>query len=348
MKLHPFIRTALLSAGVFALTHTLSAEEASSNSQDLGLVAQKPLFRDPVFDGAADPVLVYDKQGSRWLMFYTNRRANANGLSGVAWVHGTRIGMAQSVDGGASWHYLGTAAINDGTGVENPTHWAPEIIREGDTYHMFLTVVPGIFEDWKHPRSIVHLTSKDLKSWGSPEEIKLSSDRVIDACVFHLPDGTWRMWYNNEKDKKSIYFADSADLKTWTDKGKAVGDQGGEGPKVFRWKDIYWMITDVWQGLAVYKSEDAVRWQRQQGNLLREPGKGADDQVKGGHADIVVSGDRAFLFYFTHPGKRGADTRADTNEQRRSSIQVVELEYKHGWLTCDRDKATQIKLLPQE
>ena len=80
------------------------------------------------------------------------------------------------------------------------------------------------------------------------------------------------------------------------------------------------------------------------GNLLEQPGTGTDDQVKGGHADVVVSGDRAFLFYFTHPGRRGADEKKDGYEQRRSSIQVVELEYKDEALSCDREKPTYVKL----
>jgi hypothetical protein len=84
----------------------------------------------------------------------------------------------------------------------------------------------------------------------------------------------------------------------------------------------------------------------QDGNLVETPGKGADDEVKGGHPDVVVSGDRAFLFYFTHPGRRGADAKKDGYEQRRSSIQVVELEYKNGRLSCDRDQPTHILLQP--
>ncbi|MDI1318998.1 MAG: glycosyl hydrolase, partial [bacterium] len=55
---------------------------------DAGTVAPKPLFRDPVYDGAADPIVVWNKAAGRWWMFYTNRRANVPGLSGVAWVHG--------------------------------------------------------------------------------------------------------------------------------------------------------------------------------------------------------------------------------------------------------------------
>jgi hypothetical protein len=154
------------------------------------------------------------------------------------------------------------------------------------------------------------------------------------------------MWYNDERDRKSIYYADSPDLRAWEDKGKAIGDQAGEGPKVFHWKGAYWMVTDVWDGLAVYRSDDALQWKRQSGgNLLKTPGKGADDQVKGGHPDVVVNSGRAYLFYFTHPGRIGA-TKEDGPEQRRSSIQVVELFEKDGRLICDRDQATYIELRP--
>ncbi len=49
---------------------------------DLGKVAPKPLYRDPLFDGAADPVIVYTGSYGRWYMLYTNRRANAQGDEG--------------------------------------------------------------------------------------------------------------------------------------------------------------------------------------------------------------------------------------------------------------------------
>jgi hypothetical protein len=61
---------------------------------------------------------------------------------------------------------------------------------------------------------------------------------------------------------------------------------------------------------------------------------------------VVVSGDRAYLFYFTHPGRRGPDARKDTTEQRRSSIQVVELKESDGWLECERDEPVRIRLKP--
>jgi hypothetical protein len=314
-----------------------------------GGIAPQPLFRDPVHDGAADPCVVWNPHVQRWWMFYTNRRANATNAPGVSWVHGTRLGIAESADGGVTWKHAGVAAIElpPEFGGAETTHWAPEVFTALDgVHHLFLTVVPGIFSDWKHPRAIVHLTSPDLRNWSGAKQLELASDRVIDACVLPLPEGGWRLWYNNERDRKSIYVAESSDLLSWQDRGKAVGDQSGEGPKVFRWREAYWMITDVWRGLGVYRSEDAVNWTRQSGsNLLQEPGQGTDDGVIGGHPDVVVSGDRAFLFYFTHPGRRGADVRQDGYEQRRSSLQVVELQEANGRLSCDRNQPTRVRLL---
>ena len=283
-------------------------------------------------------------------MFYTNRRANQRGLSGVAWVHGCRIGIAESADG-ASWTYVGTAEIElpPEIGGTEPTHWAPDVITAPDgTHHMYLTVVPGIFENWQHPRRIVHLTSTDLRRWRYRSALTLSSDRVIDAAVHPLPSGGWRMWYNNERDRKSIYYADSPDLFEWTDRGKAagVGERPGEGPYVFRWKDAYWMIVDLWRGLGVYRSDDLATWTAQPNDLLGVPGQGPDDGVNGGHAGVVVNDGRAFLFYFTHPGRAGTISPQDKDspELRRSSILVVELLERDGQLVCDRDAVTDIAL----
>jgi hypothetical protein len=337
---------------LFFLFTLIGLFAASGFGADAGLVAAKPLFRDPVFDGAADPVVIWNPHVQRWWMFYTNRRANAPGLSGVAWVHGCRIGIAESADGGAHWTYVGTADIElpAEIGGAEPTHWAPDVITAPDgTHHMFLTVVPGVFENWQHPRTLVHLTSPDLLHWSNAQPLSLASDRVIDAAVQPLPAGGWRLWYNNERDGKSIYYADSPDLNTWTDRGKCtgVGERPGEGPYVFHWKGAYWMLVDLWKGLGVYRSDDLLHWTAQPDNLLGVPGKGADDGVIGGHPGVVVSGDRAYLFYFTHPGRAATIKPEDKNspEYRRSSIQVVELHERAGRLTCDRNAPTRINLL---
>ena len=189
----------------------------------------------------------------------------------------------------------------------------------------------------------LQLASTDLRSWRYVGKLALATDKVIDASVVRLPGGGWRLWYNNEPDHKHTYYADSPDLRHWTDRGLAVA-QRGEGPKVFRWRGSWWMIIDLWRGLAVYRSQDALHWTQQQPVLLAEPGKGPDDGVIGGHADVVVDGDRAWLFYFTHPGRRGFDARKDGPEQRRSVIQVTELKEAGGVLSVDRDAPTHIRL----
>jgi hypothetical protein len=340
------VAVCLIAHGSALAVDSLAAESTSAGQ---GTAAPKPLYRDPVYDGAADPVVIWNPEVGRWWMFYTNRRANAPNLPGVSWVHGTPIGIAESADGGTTWKYLGDAKIESpDPSIKEPTWWAPDVIRGDDgQWHMFLTVVPGVFTDWNHPRNIVHYTSSDLRNWTNPRPLKLANEKVIDATVFKRPDGTWRMFYNNERANKSIYYADSPDLHEWADHGKApgVGDRC-EGPKVFRWHDKYWMVVDQWRGLGVFRSDDAEKWEAQPDNLLQKPGEGNEDQVAGQHPDVVVNGDRAYLFYFTHPGRRGEDARRDDTEQRRSSIQVVELHERDGWLTCDRDEPTHIKLVP--
>jgi sucrose-6-phosphate hydrolase SacC (GH32 family) len=136
--------------------------------------AAVPLFRDPIHDGAADPVVVWNRARKTWWMLYTNRRADLADSNGVTWVHGTHIGIAESADGGAHWKYVSEADIP--LPAPDYTLWAPEVIDVGGTYHMFLTVVPGTFDNWNHPRHILHLTSKDLLHWKPLENVNLASE----------------------------------------------------------------------------------------------------------------------------------------------------------------------------
>lgn len=296
----------------------------------------KPLYDDPIYHGAADPVIIYNVAKKKWWMLYTNRRASISD-STVQWVHGTRIGIAESKDG-VKWKYVDTANI-DYRPDAGYTHWAPDVIEHNGTYHMYLTYVPGTFKDWNHPRVIVHLTSNDLKNWDYQSTLKLVNEKVIDASVFKINDSLWRMWYNNERDGKSIYYADSKDLYNWVDKGKAIAARG-EGPKTFFWKGKYLMIVDAWKGMEVYSSTDLLKWAKQAKRILEEPGKGKDDQAIGGHCDVIVNKEgRAFVYYFTHPGRSKASPAARGSfDEKRSVIQVAELKYVNGEIVCNRDE----------
>ncbi len=303
--------------------------------------APKPLFDDPVYHGAADPVIIYNKQKKIWWMLYTNRRASIED-STVQWVHGTRIGIAESKDG-RTWKYSDTANIKYRPD-EGYTHWAPDVIEHNGTYHMYLTYVPGTFKDWNHPRVIVHLTSTDLKNWNYQSTLKLVNEKVIDASVFKVNDSLWRMWYNNERDGKSIYYAESKDLYNWTDKGKAIVARG-EGPKTFYWQGKYFMIIDAWKGMEIFSSDDLLTWKKQATRILENSGKGKDDQAIGGHCDVVVNNGKAYVFYFTHPGRQKDKPAAKGSfDDKRSVIQLAELKYENGEITCDRDAPVTIKL----
>jgi len=65
----------------------------------------------------------------------------------------------------------------------------------------------------------------------------------------------------------------------------------------------------------------------------------------GNHADVVVSGDKAYIVYFVHPGRTKTPTTNGVRpDQKRSVIQIAELTYENGVITCDRDKPLYIKL----
>ena len=87
-------------------------------------IADKALFKDPVRDGAPDPYVVWNSQENKWYMFYTNRRANTDSLDDVSWVHGTKIGIATSEDGGATWSYKSVVLLIPNQHTSTPTgHW---------------------------------------------------------------------------------------------------------------------------------------------------------------------------------------------------------------------------------
>lgn len=296
-----------------------------------------PLFRDPIHDGAADPVVIWNREEKSWWILYTNRRANAPG-PGVGWVHGTDIGIISSTDGGQNWVYRG---IIPGLEFENGrnTFWAPEIIWNDGIYHMYVSYITGILFDWNADRNIVHYTSKDLWNWKKESILKLSSQRVIDACIYKLPSGIWRMWYKDESDHGFTYAADSEDLYTWCAVGPVITDCPHEGPNVFYFNNKYWMITDPWNGIGVYSSYDCTNWERQK-NFLDIPGKRQDDQAVGHHADVLVQGENAYIFYHTHPNENlQQNINEDMSyERKRTSLQVAKLEIVENELICKRDE----------
>ena len=299
-------------------------------------IAPSPLFQDPVFEGPTDPTIIYNPLEESWWILYTQRRANVPS-HGYGWVHGTDIGVASSRDHGQTWLYRGTLNIEPIEHGRN-TFWAPEVIYADGCFHMFVSYITGVPVAWTGNRDLLHYTSDNLWDWkyrGTPE---LSSHRVIDACVYPTKEG-WRMWYKDEADHSHTHYADSPDLYAWKHIGTATEDQSEEGPNVFELGGKYWLIADVWKGLGVYESDDLTHWTRQEGDLLASPGKRPEDQCIGHHADVLVTGEKTYLFYHVHPDEQAPAGDPFLNYPRcRSCIQTALLKVENGRLTAVRDE----------
>lgn len=292
------------------------------------------IFRDPVFDGAADPTVIRRVSDGKLFMFYTQRRATVDcPADSVEWCYGTKIGAAvcdetvcvrhsegearriplqtqtagegrgfpdapgMTEDGGfGKWEYIGALDLGFS---DNATFWAPEVVFDGESYRMFVTYIDGVFSEWAGEASIEQYISPDLLQWRRVGRVEIESARVIDPCLFPLPQGGWRMWYKDEKRGSRTCFCDTEDFESWRSGGFATYETAQEGPNVFALGGYFWLVADVWDGLAVYRSDDLTRFVRQRGNIL--PGIAS-------HADIFCEGEKARLVYFTYPegGRRSA------------------------------------------
>ena len=303
--------------------------------------APAPLFRDPVFDGAADPSVVYDDADGSWTIYYTQRRAGVV-CPGVAWCYGTKIGIAKSTDQGRSWKYLGTAkGVTKGTELD--TFWAPHVFKSEGVFHLFVTYIANIGENWSGRPYLYHYTSDDGLEWTFADDVQTGSNNMIDAAVVRLPDGRWLLVFRDDTVGVRTAKCVSTDLKTWTRLDDVTGDKQHEGPVMLFWKGRYWLLVDDWQGLGVYASDDGIHYERNT-TILGDSGRRRDDAGNGKHAGVMTAGDRAFVVYFTHPGRvPGArEYEADnvaTIDFKRSSLQVAELGLDAaGKMTCDRDR----------
>jgi hypothetical protein len=285
--------------------------------------APAPLFRDPIWNGAADPTISWNTREKAFWIFYTNRRATCTNCTGVSWVFGTDIGIASSFDGGASWQYRGIAKqkgkkdLNWNTATN--TFWAPDIVYSNGVYHMYVSITPGILTGWNESiAGIVHLTATDpLNGWSYDAVPYTAIHSGIDAAVRKLGDGIWHMW------GKFSDVLQSTDLVKWTVKG--TEPTGGEGPFVFFFQGYYWMLRDPdTDGLRVYRSTDGTTWTEQSAFILVGAGTRSGDVKGGSHPSILLQGNKAYIFYFAQ-------------EAQISSLQVAQLSVSNGILSAIRN-----------
>lgn len=315
--------------------------KAQETAADKIHIAPAPLFRDPVTDGAADPVVIWNREEKSWWMLYTQRRANVESAD-VAYCYGTSIGIASTKDNGQTWVYRGNLNLDFDKGVN--TFWAPDIVYNNGEYHLFVVYIEGVRNHWGGKARMAHYTAKNLWDWKFNSFLKLTSENVIDASLFKMPDGGWRMWYKDETKGSAIMMAEGKDLYEWTINTKpAISGTAQEGPKIFFFGEYFWMLTDEWHGMRVYRSKDCSIWEKQ-GTILEDASQRVEDTPSGAHGDVIVVNSKAYIFYFTHPGRK-SHSEAPLNSDgvmpynfRRSSIQVAPLEIKNKTLVSDRIK----------
>ena len=193
---------------------------------------------------------------------------------------------------------------------------------------------------WGGKSTTMHYTSKNCWDWKYRGPVNFGEDNVIDITLCQDETGLWHAWYK-KNDRANIWTSESRDLKHWTQGRPAQTEGSCEGPKVFRFANYYWMLTDEWHGMRLYRSSDLKKWERQ-GCILEDATTRPDDTPSGAHGDVVVVGGKAYVIYFTHPGRK-SHSQANMNgignfpyEERRSSLECGELVFKDGTLECRR------------
>ena len=317
-----------------AVSPHLSAQTDQSEMN----IASAPLYNDPIYNGAADPILIWNREEKSWWMLYTARRANMP-TPDVSGYFGTRIGVASSDDHGQTWPFRGYLDLEFEKGWN--TFWAPDVVYHNGVYRMFVVYIKGARSHWGGEAKILYYTSENLWDWTYENVLTLSSDKVIDASLFKTKEGVWKMWYKDNSDSGNIMMSQSTDFVNWTTAKKPTILGGAqEGPKIFEYRGYYWMLADEWHGMRVYRSKDLDNWEKQ-GLILNTPSKRKADSPSGAHGDVLVFDDRAYIFYFTHPGRKAhVETLSDNSfyDNHRTSIQVAPLTYESGTLKSDREK----------
>ncbi|WP_160168097.1 endo-1,4-beta-xylanase [Rhodopirellula sallentina] len=305
----------------------------------------KPFFTDPYYNGSCDPEAVWNPVLNQWFVYYTARRATRKKATYV----GTAIGVVSSPNL-LKWTFRGYCGFDGKLGKpdnEN-THWAPGVIVAGNRLHMFATYKDSAKPPWGGAGVIRHYsTSLDdpVSGWKLEGVPDFRQPDPIDVSLLQY-EGRYHAYYRVGKGG-GIQWATSIDLVHWENQGPCLGDVNSEtrgfgyqeAPYVFRFSNAYWMLTDPHEGLAVFRSDDAVHW-TQAGRILKEDGNGPRDTSRARHPSVCVTGGKAYIFYHVEPNRPYPNPPAEkrTVDQKLSYLQIAELTVRQGRLVCERDR----------
>jgi len=347
----------------FFLFFIMNAEFLTAQSTDFVgklVTVHAPIFTDPNYQGSCDPEIVWNDQLHRYFIYYTARKGNQENT-----FLGTPIGVISTADL-VNWDFEGYCKF-DGVGGKKDareTFWAPAIIAHDSFLHLFVTYKSDTLPvkgPWGGPGKIVHYktpSNNPIDGWMKVEDMHDPEINALDATVYES-EGLFHVWYKGKLEgaaKNELFHLVSTDMKKWENRGfsqsdvfneKATGSDFEEAPYIFQWKNSFWLITDPHNGFFVYQSADGENW-KFQGTILKESGTRSLDNSIARHCSVVVKDDRAFIFYHVEPWRRYDLEKKQGNERvpifkqpvgnRRSVLQMAELELQSGRIVCNRNK----------
>lgn len=162
-----------------------------SCQSDGKVIIPSPIYVDNHYHGPADPEITWNPKTEEWMIFYTSRRPFKDQASYV----GTPVGVAVSKDF-VHWKFAGYCSF-DGVGGQpdsEKTYWAPGVIVEGDSAHMFVTLKDDSTPVWGGPSNIVHFSAplEDMISGWRRVNTVVDTPISIDATVVKNGD-RWDM-----------------------------------------------------------------------------------------------------------------------------------------------------------
>jgi len=327
------------------------------HGQQKAAAVPAPLFVDPNYHGSCDPKIIFNPHVHLWYIYYTARRAMQQNTSVR-----TPIGVISSKDF-MHWQFRGYCKFDGigGTPDAPATFWTPGLIRYGNKLHMFVTWKldtttlrgpfggPGIIHHYEAP------LDDPVNGWTLVGAMTDTTMRALDPTVRKI-DGLFYLWFKAKKKASpqyGLFLMVSKDMIHWEDKGfnqsdvfnkSVTGSSFEEAPYVFRWKGWFWLITDPHRGLFEYRSKDANHW-KFQGTILRKGGTRKLDNSMGRHCSVEIVDDRAFIVYHVEPWREyfsSTPIYRQPFKNRETALQMAELKYKDGEITCDRNAQIRV------
>ena len=227
------------------------------------------------------------------------------------------------------------------------TFWAPGIIAHKNKLHMYVTYKDNAKPPWAgvgHIRHYIAPLDNPISGWKLAQNPDFAQPDPIDATiVFNQKLNQFHAYYRVAKNG-GIQMSTSKDLISWENKGKVRGDVNTlgkqkfgyqEAPFVFEFKGSWWMLTDPHKGIAVYRSDDSLKWQYSN-VILDKPGTRTLDTSRGRHPSVSINNGRAFIFYHVEPNreynKKFREPKYRSIEQKKSVLQMAQLVVENNML----------------